>query len=105
MRFFAFAGAAALLVSCDARPTSSVVFEKVEDSPVGWVLDKAAKVDKDESSITLKIHLVNENMDAFHKLAMDVRAPFEASLHFTNRVCRSQHQATHNMASTSTTRA
>lgn len=76
MRLFAFAGAAALLVLCDARPTSSVVFEKVDDSPVGWVLDKSAKVDKDESSITLKIHLVNENMGAFHKLAMDVRALF-----------------------------
>jgi tripeptidyl-peptidase-1 len=77
MRLFQNLSALAILVCvCDARPTSSVVFEKVESSPAGWVLDKAAKVDKDATSITLKIHLVNQGMDKFHKLAMDViRAP------------------------------
>lgn len=72
MRLSTLSGVASLVLLCDARPTSSVLFEKVDSSPAGWVVDKAAKVDKDESSITLKIHLVNENMDAFHKLAMDV---------------------------------
>lgn len=73
MRVFKNLSVLAVLVCvCDARPTSSVVFEKVESSPAGWVLDKTIKVDKDATSITLKIHLVNQDMDKFHKLATDV---------------------------------
>ena len=67
-----FSALAVLVCVCDARPTSSVVLEKVESSPAGWTLDKTAKIDKDTTSITLKIHLVNQGMDKFHKLAMDV---------------------------------
>lgn len=73
MRFFTSLSALAILVCVsDARPTSSVVFEKVESSPAGWVLDNSAKLDRDATFITLKIHLVNQGMDKFHKLAMDV---------------------------------
>ena len=72
MRLLTLVGASSFFVVCNALPTSSVVFEKVDSIPAGWILDKAAKLDKDESSITLKIHLVNERMDEFHKLAMDV---------------------------------
>lgn len=72
MRLLVLSGLASLFFLCDARPTSSIVFEKVDSSPAGWVLDKSAKVDKDETFITLKIHLVNQGMDAFHQLAMDV---------------------------------
>ncbi|KAJ4351604.1 uncharacterized protein N0V89_006947 [Didymosphaeria variabile] len=76
MRLLKNLSALAILVCvCDARPTSSVVFEKIESSPAGWVLDKAAKVDKDETFITLKIHLVNQGLDKFHKLAMDIATP------------------------------
>lgn len=63
---------AVLVCVSTARPTSSAVFEKVESSPAGWTLDKTAKIDKDATTITLKIHLVNQGMDKFHKLAMDV---------------------------------
>ncbi|KAJ4300820.1 hypothetical protein N0V90_002908 [Kalmusia sp. IMI 367209] len=69
----------AILVSaCNARPTSSVVFEKIESSPAGWVLDDSAKLDKDAASITLMVHLVNQGMDKFHKLAMDIATPGHA---------------------------
>jgi len=73
MRFFSKLSALAIVVCIsDARPTSSVVFEKVESSPAGWKLDNSAKVDRDGTFITLKIHLVNQGVDKFHKLAMDV---------------------------------
>lgn len=74
MRFFTNLSALAVLVCvCDARPTGTAVLEKLDSSPAGWVLDNSAKVDGDGTIITLKIHVVNKNMDEFHKLAMDVR--------------------------------
>lgn len=64
---------AILAVACIALPTSSVVFERLESVPAGWTKDDSAQVDKDATSITLKIHLVNKDMDKFHELAMNVR--------------------------------
>jgi tripeptidyl-peptidase-1 len=46
--------------------------EKIEGSPAGWTLDQSAEVDRDATVMQLKIHLVNQGMDKFHKLAMDV---------------------------------
>jgi len=68
-----------LTTTCVARPTSSVDFtssvvEKLNSAPVGWVKDPSAKLDKDATSITLKVHLVNQDMDKFHDLAMNVRS-------------------------------
>ena len=63
---------AALLCACDALPTSSIVLEKIEGTPAGWTLDQSADVDRDATVMQLKIHLVNQGMDKFHKLAMDV---------------------------------
>jgi tripeptidyl-peptidase-1 len=62
---------------CTARPTSNddfskVVVEKLDTAPVGWVKDSSATLDKDATSITLQIHLVNQDMDKFHDLAMNV---------------------------------
>jgi hypothetical protein len=68
-----FSAIAVLAVACVARPTSNVVFEKLDSAPSGWARDDSAKVDKDAMSITLKIHLVNKDMDKFHELAMNVR--------------------------------
>lgn len=65
--------AALLLGVCNALPTNSVVLEKIESSPAGWTLDSAANDDKESAILTLKIHLVNEGMSEFHKLALDVR--------------------------------
>jgi tripeptidyl-peptidase I len=62
-----------LAAVCIARPTSSVVFEKLENVPAGWIKDDSARVDKDATSISLKIHLINNDMDTFHELAMNVR--------------------------------
>ncbi|KAJ4358818.1 hypothetical protein N0V95_002740 [Ascochyta clinopodiicola] len=47
----------------------------IESSPPGWVVDKTANIDRDATTITLKIHLVNQGMDTFHKLAMDIATP------------------------------
>jgi tripeptidyl-peptidase-1 len=69
---------AVMTISCVARPTSSsdfntTVVEKLNSAPFGWEKDASAKLDKDATSITLKIHLVNQDMDKFHDLAMNVR--------------------------------
>jgi tripeptidyl-peptidase-1 len=72
MRFSTFVSLATLVYASNALPTSNVVLEKIESSPPGWIVDQSANIDKDAMTITLKIHLVNQGMDAFHKLAMDV---------------------------------
>lgn len=72
MRFFDILSLAALLSVSNALPTSSVVLEKIDSSPQGWVIDQSTVLDKDATTITLKIHLVNQRIDEFHKLALDV---------------------------------
>lgn len=68
-----------LSAACVALPATervdfkSSVVEKLKGPPVGWVKDEAAKLNKDATSVTLKIHLVNQDMDKFHELAMNVR--------------------------------
>ena len=72
--------ATALFTACSALPTigrdvdfKSSVVEKLAGPPVGWTEDTSAKLHKDATSVTLKIHLVNQDMDKFHIRAMDVR--------------------------------
>lgn len=101
MRFFSNLSALAILVCmADARPTGNTVLEKVESGPAGWMLDNSAKIDRDGTFITLKIHLVNQEMDKFHKLAMDVRQRYipQAAVSRAEQVHRSQHRATHSTA-------
>jgi len=75
----------ALALSCStlALPTSggdakesqfseTGIFEKLNGPPAGWVRDEAADIDKDASTIRLRIHLVQENMGKFHELAAKV---------------------------------
>lgn len=74
---------ATLTTVCIARPTNNVNFNKavvetLDAAPTGWVKDAAAKLDKDATSITLKIHLVNQDMDKFHDLAMNIATPGHA---------------------------
>lgn len=61
-----------------ALPTfgKSSVFEKIAAPPAGWVLDEDASFDKAASMMKLRLHLVAQNMQEFHKMAMDVRLPF-----------------------------
>jgi hypothetical protein len=70
--FGSLSAVAVLAIACVARPTSNVVVEKLESAPSGWIKDDLAKVDKDATSITLKIHLVNKDMEKFQELAMNV---------------------------------
>jgi len=79
-----FSSVIALSTACVALPTASngidfksSVVEKLSNPPAGWVRDDSAKVDKDAASITLKIHLVNQGMDKFHDLAMNVSLGFK----------------------------
>lgn len=89
--------AVALCVTAVARPTSHVDFgksvaEKLAAAPAGWVQDASEKVDKDATSITLKIHLVNKDMAKFHERAMSVSTHGNGMLRFRNDILpRSQH--------------
>jgi tripeptidyl-peptidase-1 len=51
---------------------SSSIREKLAGPPAGWVRDESAKVDKETSVLSLRIHLVHQDMDKFHDLAMNV---------------------------------
>jgi hypothetical protein len=69
--------AVALAVTVVARPTSQIDFEKsvvemLKEAPAGWEKDASQNVEKDATSITLKIHVVNKNMDKFHEHATNV---------------------------------
>ncbi|QSZ32744.1 hypothetical protein DSL72_002323 [Monilinia vaccinii-corymbosi] len=63
-----------------ALPTfgKSSVFEKIAAPPAGWQLDEDAVLDKDASTIKLRLHLVAQNMPKFHKMAMDIATPGNA---------------------------
>jgi hypothetical protein len=69
--------AVAVAIFAVAHPTSHLDFEKsvaetLKAAPAGWVQDSSEDVDKDATSITLKIHLVNKDMAKFHERAMNV---------------------------------
>ncbi|KAG4030019.1 hypothetical protein MFRU_013g00430 [Monilinia fructicola] len=63
-----------------ALPTfgKSSVFEKIAAPPAGWALDENAVFDKDASTMKLRLHLVAQNMQKFHKMAMDIATPGHA---------------------------
>jgi tripeptidyl-peptidase-1 len=48
------------------------VVESLSGPPLGWAEDENVKLDKDELKISLRIHLVQQDMDKFHDLAMKV---------------------------------
>ena len=50
----------------------SSIFEKLASPPAGWARDDAVQVDKDASTVKLRIHLVQQGMEDFHDLAMKV---------------------------------
>lgn len=58
-----------------AGPTGlkSSVVEALEGPPAGWTRDGSAKLNKDTSRVKLRINLVQQDMDKFHELAMNVR--------------------------------
>ncbi|KAF4627954.1 hypothetical protein G7Y89_g10196 [Cudoniella acicularis] len=60
--------------SRDASFKSSV-YEKIEAPPAGWARSDAQKLDKDVATIKLRIHLVQQDMDKFHDLAMKIATP------------------------------
>lgn len=72
----------ALATSVFSSPTSGVsarhddfvtsVVETIAGPPAGWIEDKGAKLDKDSHMVKLQIHLVHQDMDKFHDLAMKV---------------------------------
>ncbi|KAH6674693.1 peptidase S8/S53 domain-containing protein [Halenospora varia] len=60
--------------SRDAAPKSTV-YEKVAAPPVGWTQDKDQKLDKDATTIKLRIHLIQQDMDKFHEMALNIATP------------------------------
>jgi tripeptidyl-peptidase-1 len=73
--------ALALASSACAFPTvgkddsfKSSVVEKLTGPPAGWVKDDSIHLDKDDSMMRLRIHLVNQDMKKFHDFAMRVRS-------------------------------
>lgn len=50
----------------------SSIFEKIAAPPAGWTKDDTVQFDKDSSTMKLRIHLVQQNMEDFHDLAMKV---------------------------------
>lgn len=55
----------------DGEFTSSVR-EKLTGPPPGWTRDESFTLDKDTSTLSLRIHLAHQDMDKFHELAMNV---------------------------------
>lgn len=53
-------------------PLKSSVREELAGPPAGWVKDESVKVNKETSTMSLMIHLVHQDMDKFHDLAMSV---------------------------------
>jgi tripeptidyl-peptidase-1 len=60
-----------LTVSEDREFTKSVR-EKLARPPQGWTKDESFTLDKDTSTLRLRIHLSHQDMDKFHELAMNV---------------------------------
>lgn len=82
---------------------NSVVVESLSAPPRGWVKNETQQVDKEAAQIRLRMHLVHQDMNKFHELAMNVCADHLESLsqamHFPDQyTSRSQHQATISMA-------
>jgi tripeptidyl-peptidase-1 len=50
----------------------SSIREKLAGPPAGWVKDDSININKD-SMMSLRIHLVHQDMDKFHELATNVR--------------------------------
>lgn len=61
------------------------VVESLAVPPAGWLLDDSTKFDKDTSTVTLRIHLVQQDMDKFHELAMNVRTCCQVIKLFANK--------------------
>lgn len=84
---------------------NSVVVESLSAPPRGWVKNETQQVDKEAAQIRLRMHLVHQDMDKFHELAMNVCADLlqliSQAMHFSDQYnFRSQHQATTSMALT-----
>lgn len=54
---------------------NSRVVESLASPPRGWVLDETAAVSKDDAAIRLRVHLVHQDMDKFHELALNIATP------------------------------
>jgi tripeptidyl-peptidase-1 len=59
----------------DATSKSSI-YEKLSGPPAGWVRDDSTTINKDISTVKLRIQLMEQNMNKFHELAMNVCLTF-----------------------------
>jgi hypothetical protein len=49
------------------------VAEKLSGPPVGWAVDDSTPINKETSTMKLRVQLTPQNMGKFHELAIDVR--------------------------------
>lgn len=70
-----FSAVLAVASSAVARniPATTSVYEKLNGPPTGWVADDSTPINKDTSTMRLRVQLVPQNVDKFHELAMNVR--------------------------------
>ncbi|TVY51388.1 Tripeptidyl-peptidase sed3 [Lachnellula cervina] len=83
--FKSFLAVLAVSSSCLASPlTSSArrdgnfkgsVVESLSGPPLGWAKDESLKLNKEDMKISLRIHLVQQDMDKFHELAINIATP------------------------------
>lgn len=52
---------------------SGRVAEKLSGPPVGWAVDDSTPINKETSTMKLRVQLTPQNMGKFHELAIDVR--------------------------------
>ncbi len=73
MHLFSVAALGTLLFAGTVVSDSNVV-EKLNAPPPGWIKDDAltALVDKDDLTMRLRFHMVQQDMDKFHDLAIKV---------------------------------
>lgn len=48
------------------------IYEKLNSPPAGWEVDNTTPINKDTSTMKLRVQLVPQNMNKFHELAMNV---------------------------------
>ncbi len=72
-------------------PLKSSVREDLAGPPAGWVKDESIKVNRETSTISLSIHLVHQDMDKFHDLALNVWKRLLSSTIFGSNKGRSPH--------------
>ncbi len=75
----------------------SSVFEKLAQPPPGWIEAENVLINKDDSTMALRIHLVPQKMLDFHDMAMKVCCRAHPIVGLTDEGYRLQHRGMSSM--------